>query len=373
MSQEKFLEAVNKVVESVLKEKNLLTGEWHLGKVAGVISSYALSVYVNGSSTTQTIPCNPSTPFSVGDEVWVHFVNGDSTDKFVPYKRATGSEATDVIGSGGGSSGGTGSSGDMLQSLYDTNGDGIVDNSEAVNGAIVDDTQATTSNLWTASKTSSALDDKQQQIDSIMAMLYTAPTVSISTNPNVSVKEYGDNIASTILTATTVKKSKTITKVEFYRNNALINTVSSPNPNGGNETYTDATVVNDTVTYKAMVYDGQSNASSSKTITYVYPYYIGSLTNATPISSDITALTKLVKTKSNTTQAFTTTNGRFCISYPQSYGALTSILDQNNFETIGGYNLTVVNITGLNGVSVAYNVYTLATITTQTNFTNTFK
>lgn len=160
MSQEKFLDAVAKVVESILKEKNLLVGEWHLGTVSSVISSYVLSVFVNGSSTAQVIPCNPNIPFSNGDEVWVHFVNGDSSNKFVPYKRATGLETlTGISGGGSGGSGGSTSSiiGDMLKSIYDANNNGIVDNAEAVNGKVVDDTKTTSNNLWTASQTNSAI------------------------------------------------------------------------------------------------------------------------------------------------------------------------------------------------------------------------
>lgn len=210
-------------------------------------------------------------------------------------------------------------------------------------------------------------------IGDIYSLIYTPPVVTLSLNPSTATKEYGDPIDSVILTGNVTRKTQDVTTVEFYRDSTLLNTISNPSASGGSFSYTENTDVADTVTFKVKAYDAKGSAEATKTISYVYPFYVGSVTVATPNESQIEALTKLVKTKSNTTQAFTTTDGRFAIAYPQSYGALTSILDQNNFETIGLYNLTVINVTGLNGTSVPYNVYVLNNPTTQTNFTNTFK
>lgn len=211
------------------------------------------------------------------------------------------------------------------------------------------------------------------QIEMLLGVVYVPPAVTISTNPNVSVKEYGDNIDVIVLTAATTKKVYPIEKVEFYRDSVLINTISAPNPDGGNETYTDSTAISDTVTFTAKVYDEQSSSQSVKTINYVYPFYVGSVANSSPTEAQIKALSKLVKTKGDTAYSFTLTDSRFVIAYPKSYGTLSSILDKNGFETINSYTRTEVTITGLNGVAVVYYVYTLNNITTQTNFTNTFK
>lgn len=81
-------EFIEKKIYSILREKRILGGEWHLGKVESVISSKKISVYVDGSDTPQRIPCNPDVTFNVGDHVWVIFVNGDSRNKFVLSKRA---------------------------------------------------------------------------------------------------------------------------------------------------------------------------------------------------------------------------------------------------------------------------------------------
>ena len=210
-------------------------------------------------------------------------------------------------------------------------------------------------------------------IENKLASLYTPPTVSLGIEPNVSVKEFGESINSIILTATTAKKFQNITKIEFFRNSVLIDTKNSPNPNGGTESFTSNTLVNNTVTFKAKVSDAQGYAENSRTISFVYPFYIGSVSTNNPTETQLKALTRLVKVKGNTTQSFTLTNASFCIAYLKSYGNLISILDQNNFETVGLYNVTTVTIAGLDNNPVDYYVYVLNNLTTQINFTNTFK
>jgi hypothetical protein len=87
MTEQQFYDAVRKIVYQILTKEKLLQSEWHLGTVESVIDSKTLSVYVDGSTTPQAIPCNPDVTFNVGDEVFVLFVNNDSRNKFVPFKR----------------------------------------------------------------------------------------------------------------------------------------------------------------------------------------------------------------------------------------------------------------------------------------------
>lgn len=213
----------------------------------------------------------------------------------------------------------------------------------------------------------------ESKINDITDLIHVPPTIELNINPNVSVKEIGETINSITLTATTTKKLKDITKIQISRNGTIIRENSNPNVNGSVEIYTDNTIINSTVTYSAEVFDEKSQKEDSKTINFVYPFYIGNVSSITPPANIVKSLTKLLKIKSNTTQKFTLDNSRFCIAYPKSYGDLTSILDQNNFETINLYNKTTVPIVGLNNVSVDYYVYTFKNLTTQTNFSNTYK
>ena len=83
-----FLDAVRSIVQAELNNLGLLQGQWHLGKVSSVINSKQITAYVDGSTTAQTIASNPSVTFSVNDEIWIIFVNGNSKDKFALCKRA---------------------------------------------------------------------------------------------------------------------------------------------------------------------------------------------------------------------------------------------------------------------------------------------
>jgi hypothetical protein len=93
---------------------------------------------------------------------------------------------------------------------------------------------------------------------------YTPPIVALISNIDSGVtREYGTEIASIDLTAMTTKNSNNITKIEYYKNDALIYTNNSPNAEGGNEVYTDNSGFINTTTYKAIVYDNsKSNISN---------------------------------------------------------------------------------------------------------------
>jgi hypothetical protein len=80
-------ETIKKIIYQILRKENLFQGEWHNGKVESVISAKLLSVYVDGSTTAQKIPCNPDVTFVIGDEIFVIHVNGDSKNKFALCRR----------------------------------------------------------------------------------------------------------------------------------------------------------------------------------------------------------------------------------------------------------------------------------------------
>jgi ribosome biogenesis GTPase A len=78
-----FVENMMKVVYKVLRKENLLQSEFHMGKVAEVLPNYYLSIYIDGSSTTQKVKCNPDITFHANDQVIVIFINNDSKNKYV--------------------------------------------------------------------------------------------------------------------------------------------------------------------------------------------------------------------------------------------------------------------------------------------------
>jgi hypothetical protein len=78
-----FLEHVTKIVYSILRKEKLLQSEFHIGKVEEVISDRQLSVFVDGSNTSQKIKCNPDVTFTVNDQVIVIFINNNPNSKYV--------------------------------------------------------------------------------------------------------------------------------------------------------------------------------------------------------------------------------------------------------------------------------------------------
>lgn len=208
----------------------------------------------------------------------------------------------------------------------------------------------------------------------ILNFSYVAPAIVLTSSTSQALREKGTTVASVPLVATTTKRSNDITQVTFYKNGVLVSTVSSPSPGGGAENYTDGSGFTDTTTYFARVTDGTGTVQSNTlTFSYVYPYYYG--VGAPGLSAAaVGGLTKsIIANTASVARQFSPTNQVYYFAYPAAYPALTSILDTNGFETIGDWTVRTENITGLDGNAVSYRIYEFSNLTTQTNFTNTFR
>lgn len=203
-------------------------------------------------------------------------------------------------------------------------------------------------------------------LSKILNLQYTAPAISLSASGGSAIREKGEAVTSTILTAAITKRSDPIAAVRFYRNpSTLLDTQTSGGgiPNGGNSTYSWTGSFSDTTTFRAEVDDngatgGPTTVSATTTFTFVYPYYDG----AGSVGLTASAVAGLTKSKIVSTatvnRTFTATSGQvFYFAYPASYGALTSILDVNGFETLPDWTLRTENITGLDGNPVSYRIY----------------
>lgn len=88
MKQDKFISYIQQITLNLLEKLGFLVHEWHLGKVSEINENGTLNVYIDGSTTvTPSVPCNPDIIFAVDDYVWVHYVNRNSQNLFIPYKR----------------------------------------------------------------------------------------------------------------------------------------------------------------------------------------------------------------------------------------------------------------------------------------------
>jgi hypothetical protein len=202
-------------------------------------------------------------------------------------------------------------------------------------------------------------DGVEDTFNEILQLGYAAPTISLSCSPAQSLREKGTSVASVAFTATTTKFSEDITEVTHFRNGILVDTEAAPIAAGGVETYTNNTAFTDTMTFYSKVYDGTTLVQSNTvTYSYVYPYYYGADVPAIT-AANVALLTKsVIASDANLNESFTTSSGDvFYFAYPASYGALTSILDENGFETFSDWTLRTENITGLDGNPVSYRIY----------------
>jgi len=200
-------------------------------------------------------------------------------------------------------------------------------------------------------------------LDKIIRITYTPPLISLSASPSQAVREKGTLVSSVDLVANVTLKSNPIGAVRFYRAGVLVNTSGSPVAGANN--YTDGTDFTDNMSFYAQVDDTLVDGNGpttvqSNTVSYpfVYPYYYGADVPGLT-AAQVAALTKsVISSNSNLTVNFTAANGDvFYFAYPASYGALTSILDPNGFETLPDWTLTTANITGLDGNAVSYRIY----------------
>lgn len=204
---------------------------------------------------------------------------------------------------------------------------------------------------------------------------YTAPLISLSAlSPAEGIREFGNPVLNVVLSAVTTKRSDAITRVKFKRNGSDINTVASPNPNGGTETYTETTDVETTTYFSAEVYDDTTAVqSNNRYYSFVYPYLYGAGSSGKLFANMYADLTHSISAYGNKTISFSPSSQVIYFGYPASYPDLTSILDPNGFEIIGDFTKRTGNVVGLDGSSQSYKIYEFNNLTTQTNFAITFK
>ncbi|MEO8837533.1 MAG: hypothetical protein ABI351_02345 [Herbaspirillum sp.] len=194
---------------------------------------------------------------------------------------------------------------------------------------------------------------------------YTAPTISLSSDVSTGPWEQGYAITAINFSSSITKKSDPISDVKFYEGATLLQDQTSGGaiPSGGTSTYAWSGSITTTQAFSSVATDngatgGPTSVTSSRTFSYVYPYYYGA--GAAGLSgAAIAALTKLVIGSTATVTEIITVSGSqvFYFAYPATIGNLTSILDVNGFETIGSWTKSTKSITGLDTTSQSYTCY----------------
>ena len=208
---------------------------------------------------------------------------------------------------------------------------------------------------------------------------YVQPTVGNATaSPNGGTYEKGTTKTITQVSISVTKKSEIITSVALYNGSTLIEEKTGDAvKNGGTITFSGLSVVVPTngnqLTVKVTDAKGTVQEKKTTAMTFVYPYYMGTCAAGTAIDETLVeSLTKKIESKGNKSNSFTVSDGHMVFAYPKAHGVLTSILDPNNFETIGNYTRSEVSVTGLDGTAQTYYVY-VSGATTVSGFVVNFK
>ncbi len=203
-------------------------------------------------------------------------------------------------------------------------------------------------------------------LNTIFAFAYLPPVANLSGTGYGTVREKGDPVTALTLSANIVKRSDPIKEVRFYQNpSTLLDTQTSGGaiPNGGNSTYNWTGSFSDTTVFRVEVDDtgatgGPSTVTATATYNFVYPYFVGAGAPGASAAT-IAAMTKRVILSTPTrAENITASNGQvFYFAYPNSYGALTSITDENGYEVISDWTSSTKTFSALDGSSQTYRVY----------------
>lgn len=195
---------------------------------------------------------------------------------------------------------------------------------------------------------------------------YQKPTCSLTINPATTVYKLGTSVSNITMNTVVGKKSKPITRVEFYTDAGLFFTKTDGVSGGGTFSTTYANEFTEDKGFQTRAYDetGAYTDSNIVNVYFVDPMFVGTVNGS---------LTELVQRKANYTyNNITCINDQVVFQYPAGYGLLTSIMDKNNFECITSFTESLIT-KQLERGGTRYRQYKLTTAATLNNFSFTFK
>lgn len=196
-----------------------------------------------------------------------------------------------------------------------------------------------------------------QEIIDMMVNPYMPPVIGISINPSSTLYEIGKDATVTV-TANLTKKTKDITGARILKNGTDLKVASSDEITA--KTFSQASVTfNTDTTFSSKVSDADGEVNGNTiNVKFTRKSFYGLIGAGDTVDSDtaIEALgsNQLTGSKGLTWNNLTANNQKLAYAYPESFGNLASIKDQNNFEYLASFDKTTVQRDGVN-----YNVYIL--------------
>ena len=189
----------------------------------------------------------------------------------------------------------------------------------------------------------------KKEIDDLLYPIlnpYKAPIVNLSASGTLFKVGTTNSVT---FTANITKGRDDIKSIKFVNGTGTILKEITDKAELAKTTQTHTLSMTTTGTVKVIVNDGTSAVEKSVTVTYTYNSYYGI------ISADKTSLTsneikslnkKLTIDKSFKYDKINLNNQKIAYAYLKSRGALTKILDANNFDYLNSYTRSEVNIDG---------------------------
>lgn len=209
-----------------------------------------------------------------------------------------------------------------------------------------------------------------KSITEVLNMLlypYVTFSVSISTSPNGGTFEKSASKTISGCTVSITKGSASITSITVKYGNEVKATKTENIGTSNSFTFDTPITITSSSSYKnftvtAIDSTEVSKSNTSGTFTFVDPYYYGvtSKDASSITASNITSMTKDIKSKGSKSYTYNMSQQRAVIAYPASYGTLSSVKDSQNNDNLSLFTRTEVTINEVN-----YYVY--VTTKSQTN------
>lgn len=235
-------------------------------------------------------------------------------------------------------------------STLDMNGNKIINCPSLSGGGDATLVEDITSNVAVGGAPAGTLFEKDLEFtDFAKKILRTSilPNISVTTNQK-SLNPKGSTLAGVEITLTISNLSQITVdpfEVEFQLNGTTLDTQSFVDGTATYKfSYPDPVTSNITFT-GILKYDETLKSSKSVSVKFANPSYYGFASSTSLTDSDILSLANqtLKDTKSFTWSNINMSASRFCYAYPKSFGSLSSIKDNNNFEYINSYTCLTVN------------------------------
>lgn len=200
---------------------------------------------------------------------------------------------------------------------------------------------------------------------------YQSPVISFTIFPSTTTYSKGNVVTSLNFTISATRKSKDIQSISIYDGSTLVTSIVDDVAAGGTFTYSYSCSISTSTTLKVIVNDGTKSVTSSKALNFVNTSYYGTVADGTVIDETTIISLQNSTLKTSKTLAYSgisCTDSKIVYAYPQSFGLLTNITDDNGFSYIDSYENSIITINGEN-----YYVYVMIDPTTLDNFKQKFE